>query len=149
MRPRNHWRRRGIWGFPFMLFMIIFLVSHSFSGFMIGIGVLVLLALILRSVLPNMTNRMNGNAMPYQPPQQPYQQPYQPMQEPYQQQQPYQPTQEPYQQDYQSYQQGYQPASPPPVYQAPQPPYQYQPPQQSYEEQPQAEYPQEMPPMQQ
>ncbi len=142
MRYRNRgprWGRRGIMGFPFMLFFIIFLVTHSFSGFMVGIAVLVVLAIIFRAALPGMFSGWNTrNTMPpYQPPQQPYQQPYQP----------YQPTDQPYQPEYEPYQQGYQSAPPPPVYQAPE--QQYQPPQQNYEEQPQAEYPQEMPPMQQ
>src|SRR5581483_4995567 len=131
MRYRNRgprWGRRGIWGFPFMLFLIIFIVSHSFSGFMVGIIVLIALAIIFRAVLPSIfsAGNMRNPMPPYQPPQPPYQQPYQP----------YQPTE-----------QRYQPAPPPPVYQAPE--QQYQPPQQNYEEQPQAEYPQEMPPMQQ
>src|SRR5579872_1241764 len=142
MRYRNrgpHWGRRGIWGFPFMLFLIIFIVSHSFSGFMVGIIVLIALAIIFRAVLPSIfsAGNMRNPMPPYQPPQPPYQQPYQP----------YQPTEQPYQPEYEPYQQGYQPAPPPPVYQAPE--QQYQPPQQNYEEQPQAEYPQEMPPMQQ
>ncbi len=145
MRYRNrgpYWRGRGIMGVPFMLFFIIFIVAHSFSGFIIALGVLVLLAIVFRAAMPGIFGgrNMNNAAPPFQQPQQPYQQPYQPYQPP---QQAYQP----YEQEYQPYQQGYQPAPPPPVYNPPD--YQYQPPQQTYEEQPQAEYPQEMPPMQQ
>lgn len=134
---------RGIWGLPFTIFFIIMIVSHSFSGFIVAIVVLVILAAIFRAVLPNLFNggNMNSNAVPpYQQPQQPYYQPSEQPQQPY-----YQPSDP----EYQPYQQGYQP--PPPVYQPLEQPYQYQPPQQpqNYEEQPQAEYPQEMPPMQQ
>ena len=140
MRYRG--RGRGIMGIPFMLFFIIMIVSHSFSGFIIAIGVMILLAIIFRAAMPNMfgSRNMNNVVPPYQQPQQPYYQPPQPTYQPPQQ------AYQPYEQEYQPYQQGYQPA-PPPVYQAPVPP--YQPPQQNYEEQPQAEYPQEMPPMQQ
>lgn len=144
---RRHWRRRGgMVGFPFILFFMIFLFSHSIGGLMIAIVAIVLLSLLARIILPAifgaglMGALWSGNRQPYQQQQQqPYQQTYQP----------YQPSQE----SYQSYEQGYQ-------YQPPVTPYreqeaeqqQYQAPsyeQAHYEEQPQAQYPQEMPPMHQ
>ena len=143
MRYRR--RGRGIIGLPFMLFFIIMVFTHSFSGFLIALVVLAILSLIFRAAMPGIfgSRNMNNAAPPFQQPQQPYYQPPQPIYQPPQQ------AYQPYEQEYQPYQQGYQ-AAPPPVYQAPEQPYQYQPPQQeNYEEQPQAEYPQEMPPMQQ
>ncbi|HYK85174.1 MAG TPA: hypothetical protein VEV19_07400 [Ktedonobacteraceae bacterium] len=144
---------RGMWGLPFTIFFIIMIVTHSFSGFIVAIVVLAILAAIFRAVLPNMFNsgNMNSNVVPpYQQPQQPYYQPTEQPQQPYYQppEQPQTPYYQPSEPEYQPYQQGYQ--TPPPAYQPPEQPYQYQPPQQqNYEEQPQAEYPQEMPPMQQ
>lgn len=130
-------------GFPFMLLFLILLFSHSLTGFMIGIGAIVLLGLLARLILPAifgagmMGSWWMSNQQTYQQPQQP---PYQP----------YQPTYQPYEENYQSYEQGYQPPAPAsPDREVEQ---QYQPPsyeQTHYEEQPQAQYPQEMPPMQQ
>jgi len=123
-----------------MLFFIIFFVSHSWLGFLIGVGVIVLLSAILRSVLSSSFGQGPMNARPFT--QQPYQQPQQPY---YQPQQPYY---QPYQEPYQPYEQGYQP--PPVVNQDAGPQYQYPQPQQpQYDEQPQAQYPQELPPIEQ
>ncbi len=137
---RRHWHRRGgMVGFPFILFFMIFLFSHSIGGLMIAIVAIVLLSLLARVILPAifgaglMGALWSGNRQPYQQ----------------QQQQPYQQTYQPSQENYQSYEQGYQ-------YQPSVTPYreqqQYQAPsyeQAHYEEQPQAQYPQEMPPMHQ
>ena len=141
---RRHWRRRGgMVGFPFMLFFMILLFSHSLTGFMIGIGAIVLLSLLARLILPAifgagmMSTWWMSNQQTYQHPQQPTYQPYQQ-------------TYQPYEESYQPYEQGYQPpAATSPDQEVEQ---QYQPPsyeQTHYEEQPQAQYPQEMPPMKQ
>lgn len=140
---RRRWHRRGgMVGFPFILFLMIFLFWHSIGGLMIAIVAIVLLSLLARIILPAifgaglMGALWSGNRQPYQQQQQQTYQPYQPSQE-----------------SYQSYEQGYQ-------YQPPVTPYreqeaaqqQYQVPsyeQAHYEEQPQAQYPQEMPPMHQ
>ncbi len=120
-------------GFPFMLLFMILLFSHSLSGFMIGIGAIVLSSLLARLILPAIFGAgMMGSW--WMSNQQRYQQPQQP----------------PYQQTYQPYEQGYQP--PAATYREQEVEQQYQPPsyeQTHYEEQPQAQYPQEMPPMHQ
>jgi len=130
-------------GFPFMLLFFILLFSHSLTGFMIGIGVIVLLSLLARLILPAifgvgmMSNWWTSNQQTYQQPQQPTYQPYQQ-------------TYQPYEESYQPYEQGYQPAvATSPDQEVEQ---EYQTPsyeQTHYEEQPQAQYPQEMPPMKQ
>lgn len=132
-RRRPYWRRRGIWGFPFMLFFVLLFISHSWSLFLIGIVISIILSLCIRSIMAGTF----GAGRPNTPPtwQQPYQQPQQPYQQYYQ----------PYQQPYQSYDQGYQPPAAP--YEEPRPQNQNQ--QSQYEEQPQAQYPQELPPMEQ
>ena len=143
---KRHWRRRGgMVGFPFMLLFMILLFSHSLTGFMIGIGVIVLLGLLARLILPAIFGAgMMGSW--WMSNQQTYQQPQQPTYQPYQQ------TYQPYEESYQPYEQGYQyqpPAATSPNQEVEQ---QYQPPsyeQTHYEEQPQAQYPQEMPPMHQ
>jgi hypothetical protein len=127
-------------GFPFMLLFMILLFSHSLSGFMIGIGAIVLLSLLARLILPAIFGAgMMGSW--WMSNQQRYQQPQQP---------PYQQTYQPYEENYQPYEQGYQP--PAATYREQEVEQQYQPPsyeQTHYEEQPQAQYPQEMPPMHQ
>jgi hypothetical protein len=127
-------------GFPFMLLFMILLFSHSLSGFMIGIGAIVLLSLLARLILPAIFGAgMMGSW--WMSNQQTYQQPQQP---------PYQQTYQPYEESYQPYEQGYQP--PAATYREQEVEQQYQPPsyeQTHYEEQPQAQYPQEMPPMHQ
>jgi hypothetical protein len=127
-------------GFPFMLLFMILLFSHSLSGFMIGIGAIVLLSLLARLILPAIFGAgMRGSW--WMSNQQTYQQPQQP---------PYQQTYQPYEENYQPYEQGYQP--PAATYREQEVEQQYQPPsyeQTHYEEQPQAQYPQEMPPMHQ
>jgi hypothetical protein len=126
-------RRRGIWGFPFMLFFVLLFISHSWSLFLIGIVLSIILSLFVRSLMAGTFGARRPNTPPTW--QQPYQQPQQPYQQYYQ----------PYQQPYQSYDQGYQPPAAP--YEEPRPQYQNQ--QTQYEEQPQAQYPQELPPMEQ
>ena len=128
-RRRPYWRRRGIFGFPFMLFFIAFFVFHSWFGFVLGIAMIIVFSLLLRAI---MAGTFGGGGMntawrqpPYQQPQQPYEQYYQP--------------------SYQPYEEGYQYQPPAPTYQEPQ----YKAPQPQYDEQPQAEYPQELPPMEQ
>src|SRR6266487_1194711 len=92
---RRHWRRRGgMVGFPCMLFFMILLFSHSLTGFMIGIGAIVLLSLLARLILPAifgagmMSNWLTSNQQTYQP---------------------YRQTYQPYEESYQPYEQGYQP----------------------------------------
>src|SRR6266705_1083893 len=127
-RRRPYWRRRGIWGFPFMLFFFILIFSHSWTLFLIGIVISIILSLFIRSIMAGAF----GAGRPNTPPtwQQPYQQPHQP-----------------YQQPYQSYDQGYQYQPPATPYQEPGPQSQNQ--QSKYDEQPQAQYPQELPPIEQ
>jgi hypothetical protein len=137
-------RRGGIFGFPWFLFVLIIIFSHSLVGVLFAIAAAVILTAILMRVFGSQ-GMMGGNYQ--QPPQQPY---YQPPQQPYESspyQQPYQPPQET--PVYQPYDQGYQPT--PEAYQegGTQHPYpQQNDPYQQYE-QPQAQYPEEMPPMQQ
>lgn len=122
--------RGGIFGFPWFLFVLIIIFSHSFVGIIFAIVAAVVLTAILMRVFGS--QGMMGNNY-QQPPQQPY---YQPPQET--------PT-------YQPYDQGYQPPPPQEVYQeggTPHPYPQENNPYQQYE-QPQAQYPEEMPPMQQ
>ena len=147
-RSRRAYRRsmrrgRGIYGFPWFLFIMIIIFSHSVWGFLFAIAAAVILTVVLMRVFGS--QGMMGNNY-QQPPQQPY---YQPPQQSYgsSYQQPYQPSQET--PVYQPYDQGYQPT--PEAYQegGTQHPYPQQDnPYQQYE-QPQAQYPEEMPPMQQ
>ena len=134
-RRRPYWRRRGIWGFPFMLFFFLLIFSHSWSLFLIGIVLSIILSLFIRSIMAGAFGAGRPNTpptwqQPYQQPQQPYQQYYQPSQQPYQ-----------------SYDQGYQYQPPATPYQEPGPQSQNQ--QSQYDEQPQAQYPQELPPIEQ
>jgi hypothetical protein len=130
-------------GLPFGLIFMVFLFSHSMSGVLIGIGIIILLSLLARFILPAIfgAGMMNGAWMNNQ---QAYrQQQYTP---------PYQPTYQPNEESYQPYEQGYQYQPPTVTDQADAEQQVYQPPsyeQAHYEEQPQAQYPQEMPPMQQ
>jgi len=128
---------RGIFGFPWFLFILIIIFSHSFWGILFAIAAAVILTAVLMRLFGSQ-GMMGGNYQ--QPPQQPY---YQPPQ------QPYQPPQET--PTYQPYDQGYQPPPSQEVYQeggTPHPYPQQNDPYQQYE-QPQAQYPEEMPPMQQ
>ncbi|HLZ81426.1 MAG TPA: hypothetical protein VKP04_07315 [Ktedonobacteraceae bacterium] len=139
---RRRWRR-GIAGFPFVLILMIFLFSHAMTGMMIGIGVIILISLLARFILPAIfgVGMRNGSWMNNQ---QGYRQ--------QQNTQYYQPPNQPYEESYQPYEQGYQYQPPAGTYQANAEQPQYQPPsyeQSQYEEQPKAQYPQEMPPMQQ
>src|SRR6266566_7839911 len=115
-RRRPYWRRRGIWGFPFMLFFFILIFSHSWSLFLIGIVISIILSLFIRSIMAGAFRAGRPNTPPTW--QQPYQQYYQP-----------------YQQPYQSYDQGYQYQPPATPYQEPGPQSQNQ--QSKYDEQPQ------------
>ncbi len=139
---RRPWRRRGIIGFPFGLILIIMVFSHAGSGILIGVGIIFLLIMLARFILPAifgagmmsnwwMNNQQTYRQQQYTPP--PYEQAYNPSEE-----------------NYQPYEQGYQPQTV--TYQTEAEKEQYQPPayeQAQYEEQPQAQYPQEMPPMEQ
>ena len=146
MRYRGNGRRpwrRGIMGFPFGLIFMIAVFSHAGGGIMLGLGIIFLLILLARFILPAMlgSGMMNGAWMNNQ---QTYRQ--------QQNTQYYQPTQQPYEESYQPYEQGYQYQPPAVTYEADAEHQQYQAPsyeQAHYEEQPQAQYPQEMPPMQQ
>jgi hypothetical protein len=134
-------------GFPFVLFFMIFLFSHALTGMMIGIGVIILLGLLARFILPAIfgAGMINSSWMNNQ-------QGYRQQQNTQYYQPPYQPMNQPNEENYQPYEQGYQYQPPAVTYQADAEQSQYQPPsyeQSHYEEQPQAQYPQEMPPMQQ
>src|SRR6266487_4724705 len=103
---RRRWHRHSLRGFPFMLFFIIAIASHSFAGFLIGIGIAIALSILLTALFRANSVNTPPMAQPYyQPPQQPNQAYYQP-----------------YQSD-QSYEQGYQPQ--PTKYQEAEPQYQY------------------------
>jgi hypothetical protein len=145
MRYRGYRRRpwrRGIVGFPFGLILIFIVFSHAGGGMLIGIGIIFLLIMLVRFILPAifgagmmnswwMNNQQAYRQQQYTP--QPYEQAYNPSEE-----------------NYQSYEQGYQPQTV--TYEADAEKKQYQPPAYEpaqYEEQPQAQYPQEMPPMEQ
>ena len=135
-RRRPYWRRRGIWGFPFMLFFFILIFSHSWSLFLIGIVISIILSLFIRSIMAGAF----GAGRPNTPPtwQQPYQQ-----QAPYQQQTPYYQPSTPAGQE--------QPAQPSEYRAQPEQPY-YQPTQaqEPYYRPTQAQQqPEQMPPMQQ
>ena len=146
MRYRGYRRRpwrRGIVGFPFGLILMILVFSHVGGGMLIGIGVIFLLIMLARFILPAIfgAGMMNGSWMNNQ------QANRQQQNTPY-----YQPTYQPYEESYQPYEQGYQYQPPAVTYQPNAEQEQYQAPsyeQAHYEEQPQAQYPQEMPPMQQ
>lgn len=136
------WRRRrgmrGIYGFPWILFVFFIIFSHSMIGFMIAIGIAVGLSILFAALLNGGSPWMG---MRYQ---QPYQAPYQP---------PYQaPRQQSYQPPYQPYEQGYQAPPPQETYQEGGRQYESAPPQQSGQypeyEQPHSQYPEQMPPMQ-
>jgi hypothetical protein len=139
---RRPWRRRGIVGFPFVLILMVLLFSHAMTGMIIGIGIIVLLSLLVRLILPAifgagmMSSWWTNNQQAYR------QQQYTP--------QPYEQAYNPSEENSQPYEQGYQPQTV--TYQADAEKEQYQPPAYEptqYEEQPQAQYPQEMPPMEQ
>ncbi len=118
---------RNMRGFPWMLFFLIVIFTHSWVGFMIGIAVCVVLSLIMRGIFAASSSSGVPNTSPIvdQAPQ---------------------PHEAPEQQYYQPYEQGYQSVSTPETYQESGKQYQYPEPQY---EQPQVEYPQEMPPIQQ
>src|SRR2546421_3629443 len=114
-RRRPYRRGRGILGFPFMLFFVLLFFSHSWSLFLIGIVISIILTLFIRSMMAGTFGAGRLNTPPT------WQQPYQQAQQPYQQ------YYQPYQQAYQPYEQGYQPPATP--YQEPEPQYQYPKPQ--------------------
>jgi hypothetical protein len=132
-------------GFPFpLIFLLIFVFTHTLAGFIVSIGIIVLLwALIAASSSSGgrrwMSPPMNMNQPPiYQPP--PYQPPiYQPPYQPYT--MPPEPTYTPYEQGYQAEQTKTESAEPEPSATASS--------EAQYEEQPTVQYPQELPPMQQ
>jgi hypothetical protein len=127
-------RPRGIYGFPWLLFFIIFFNLHSLPWILMTLVTVGFVFLIVKAF---MATGVSGNSAPNRMgAQQPYYQPYQ---------QPYQPPQEP---SYQPYDQGYQP--PREAYQEGGKQYQYPSPA-VYDqyEQPQAQYPEQMPPMEQ
>jgi hypothetical protein len=130
--------RRGLYGFPWILLVLLIIFSHTFWSIIIGIIVAVVLTAILLRVFG--AQGPMGNTY-QQPPQQPYYQPQNPYQQP---QDPYQP-----------YDQGYQPPPPPPpvqeIYQEGGQPHPYPPQNDPYQahDQPQTHYPEQMPPMQQ
>ncbi len=107
-----------------MLFFLIIIFTHSWVGFLVSIGITLLVLLLMRAVFatPNAASNM------YTPPMTNWQP---------------QPHEEVY---YQPYQQGYQPA--PMTYQEGEQEYQSPRPEPQYE-QPQVQYPEEMPPMEQ
>jgi hypothetical protein len=127
---RNGRRRmRGIYGFPWLLFVIILFNFHSLPWIIMTFIVMGFVFLIIKAFMT--TSNAATNGMRSQQTYQPYQQPtpiYQP---------PYQP-----------YEQGYQ--APPEAYQEAEQQSDY-PVSETYDqyEQPQAQYPEQMPPMQQ
>ena len=144
--PRRHRMRRGWYGFPWILFAILWIVPGRFGAAFLIAG------FILAAVffLIYMSKRSAGMSQ-----QQPYYNPPQGQQTPYYQPPYYQPTgQQPHSQEEtqsytQSYQQGYQyqPVSSEPS-RDPEPMYQAAPEQlQDDPYQPKAEYPQQLPPM--
>jgi len=131
-------RSRGIYGFPWLLFFIIFFNLHSLPWILMPLVTVGFVFLIIKAF---MATGVSGNSAPNRmAAQQPYYQPSQPA---------YQPPQEPSYQPYQPYQQGYQ-QTPREVYQEGGQQYQY-PASEAYDqyEQPQAQYPEQMPPMEQ
>ncbi len=133
---RNRWGgRRGIYGFPWFLLILLIIFSHTFWSIIAGIVVAIILTAIFLRVF-GAQGMMGGNYQ--QPPQQPY---YQPPQQPYQQ---------PQESSYQPYEQGYQPP-PQETYQEGREQHPYPKQGDSYQQydQPQAQYPEQMPPMQQ
>src|SRR5450432_1925760 len=77
--------RRGIYGFPWFLLVLLIIFSHTFWALVVGVVVAVVLTAILLRVF-GVQGMMGGNYQ--QPPQQPYYQP------------PYQSSQDAYQQAY-------------------------------------------------
>lgn len=128
-------RSRGIYGFPWLLFFIIFFNLHSLPWILMTLITVGFVFLIIKAF---MATGVSGNSAPnrMRAPQQPY---YQPPQQPYQ---------APQESSYQSYDQGYQ--APREVYREGGQQYQYSDPE-AYDqyEQPQAQYPEQMPPMEQ
>jgi hypothetical protein len=134
-------RMRGIYGFPWLLFVIIMFNFHSLPWIIMTFFVMGFVFLIIKAVMStSTTGNAAANGMRAQPTYQPYQPPT-PIYRP-----PYQPPTPVYQPPYQPYEQGYQ---------APQETYQeggqQYPVTETYDqyEQPQAQYPEQMPPMQQ
>ena len=123
-------RPRGIYGFPWLLFFIIFFNLHSLPWILMTLVTVGFVFLIVKAFATTGVSRNSApNTMGAQ---QPY---YQPRQ------QPHQPPQESY---YQPYEQGYlAPREGERQYQYPVP--------ETYDqyEQPQAQYPEQMPPMEQ
>lgn len=129
-------------GFPFGIILLFLVFSHTGGGLLIGIGVMFLIIMCARFILPAIfgAGMTNGSWMNNQQANSQQNTQY------------YQPTQQSYEQSYQPYEQGYQYQPPTVTYEADAEHKQYQAPsyeQAHYEEQPQAQYPQEMPPMQQ
>ena len=141
----RHMRRRGIYGFPWVLIFIFVFASHSMIGFMIGIRIAVGMSILIAALM-NGGGPWSSMRMGYQPPYQPYQPPqpqtyYQP---------PYTPPQQPYveaQEQYQPYEQGYQAAQERSQENESQDAYTQENEYSQYE-QPQSQYPEPMPPMQ-
>jgi hypothetical protein len=152
---RNGRRRmRGIYGFPWLLFVIILFNFHSLPWILMTLVVMGFVFLIIKAFMTTTTSNTATNGTrtqhTYQPYQTPiYQPPYQPSTPIYQPPTPiYQPSTPIYQPPYQPYQQGYQAAQE--TYQEEGQPRDY-PVAETYDqyEQPQAQYPEQMPPMQQ
>ena len=130
----GHRGPRGIYGFPWLLFFIIFFNLHSLPWILMTLVTVGFVFLIIKAI---MATGVNGNsASNRMRAQQPYYQPPQPM---------YQPPQAP---SYRPYDQGY--LAPKEVYREGGQQYQYPSPE-PYDqyEQPQAQYPEQMPPMEQ
>jgi hypothetical protein len=119
---RNRWGGRG---FPWMVFFLIIIFTHSWVGFLVSIGITLLVIMLMRALF---TPPMSANNPMYTPPMSNWQP--QPHEEVY-----YQPYQQGYQSEQVTYQEGEQ------QYQYPRPEPQY--------EQPQVQYPEELPPMEQ
>ena len=127
-------RTRGIYGFPWLLFFIIFFNLHSLPWIMMTLVTMGFVFLIIKAFMATSVNGSSASnkaraQQTYQPYQSPYQQPYQP-------------------QSYQPYEQGYQ--APGEVYQEGGQQYQSLS-RDMYDqyEQPQAQYPEQIPPMEQ
>jgi hypothetical protein len=138
---RNGRRRmRGIYGFPWLLFVIILFNFHSLPWIIMTFIVMGFVFLIIKAFMTTSNAATNGTRS--QQTYQPYQQPTPIYQPPYRQPTPiYQPPYQPYEQGYQAPPEAYQEDGQQSDYPVPETYDQY--------EQPQAQYPEQMPPMQQ